>query len=163
MSTNPEPLCLSLAAGNLRVEFYWHDDRFRHEFVLPDGVRIGSVEGNASQSWPPSPPIQQLSKESIGPSQALLGVGAAGQGHWSLSVDPVNADPQVLRFDVACRLKASPEFLGSTIQPTHRLRIMPAADSKVLTKEDGTIVIEPAKVEAGETIRWGYQVAVASS
>ena len=78
MGTTAAPTRLSLPDQSLHVEFLWQDDRFWHQFVLADGLRIPSIEGDASQDWPPSPPMQQISREEItrrlerGPIESLL-------------------------------------------------------------------------------------------
>ena len=143
MSTRPTPLRLSLPDGSLHVDFIWQDDRFAHEFELRDGSRVASVEGTADQAWPPSPPLQQLSRELIGDRHAILGVGAAGQSHWSISVEISVDDQQTsLKFDVACRSKTDPQWLGSTYRQAKNLRIE-AISGSMLTSRNGMIVVQP--------------------
>lgn len=158
MGTTAAPTRLSLPDQSLHVEFLWHDDRFGHQFVLADGLRIPSIEGDASLDWPPSPPLQQISREEIGDGYAIMGVGAAGKSHWSLSVDIADHDDTpCLRFDVACRAKVQPEWLGSRYQQSPLLAIEPISGSLVKAESD-TTAIEPSSLASGETVRWGYLV-----
>ena len=79
----PQSLTLETSNGRLRVAFHWQRDRFVQQLFV-DSVEAGnSIEGDAQFAWPSSPPLQQLSLEEINGSKVILGVGAAGQGHWS--------------------------------------------------------------------------------
>ncbi len=157
MTATTSTLRLSLPDGSLHVDFVWQQDRFVHEFVLPDGSRVASVEGTASQPWPPSPPLQQLSRELINDAYAILGVGAAGQSHWSISVEISQYGQRpALKFDVACR-SATPQWLGSTYQLSNQLRWDVAADSTI--GENDLCVVQPTGERAGKTLRWGYWVS----
>lgn len=115
------PLCIEtpLVGGHaLRVEFVWHGDRYRHLIAVarPDGSAVPcfeSVEGGAADPWPPSPPLQSLSIETLpdGRRVALL-VGMAGKSHWSASIEP-SASGRSLVFDIACRVAGPNPILGS--------------------------------------------------
>lgn len=104
----------------LRVEFLRERDRYGHRVsVVSDGreaTLLVSQEGSDEDHWPPSPPLQQLSIEEreAGRHVALL-LGMAGKSHWSLSVEP-GSQPLSFVFDVACRLRDNPGYLGSTYQ-----------------------------------------------
>src|SRR5437016_1791687 len=86
----------------LRVEFTWRGDRFGQviSFVGPDGrvqPLLESIEGTASDDWPPSPPLQSLSIEKLSDGRsAALFVGMAGGSHWSASVEPIQGEPELL-------------------------------------------------------------------
>ena len=120
-------------------DFAWvaekQGDRFQQHLSMRtkegQAVRLfGTVEGDAETRWPPSPPVQDLSLEKAGPSHFFLaGVGMAGDSHWSISVSRAELEPTSglleepidlpgaavgLDFDVACRVKQSPVWLGST-------------------------------------------------
>ncbi len=159
MSGTSAPIRLSLPDNSLHVEFRWRGDRFVHEFVLADGSRVGSIEGDADQVWPPSPPVQQLSRELIGQSYVIMGVGAAGRSHWSLSVE-INdeAESPALKFDFACRSKSTPQWLGSSYQNADALRIV-ASSGSTTTACERKIAVQPSGGNADETIRWGYCVS----
>jgi hypothetical protein len=96
---------VELGSGKWTVRFIWDQDRFRHE-VYADGQLIAaSIEGTSNDPWPASPPLQSLSLENIGSQMAILGVGAAGRGHWSISV--VADEQDSLKLELACRISAS--------------------------------------------------------
>ncbi len=158
--------------GRLSVEFRWQEDRFTQRILL-DGREVArSVEGDASQSWPPSPPLQQLSLERIHGVETILAVGAAGQTHFSLSaaIDGIGGAAPSVRFDLAARCKAE----SAPIQSTYRI-----ADSITVEVERGEIrfvsadrnpwrevVIYPRSVDSDTptaatpvTWRWSYRVA----
>jgi hypothetical protein len=150
--------------GRLRIEFHWIDDRYQQRVRL-DGVEVGfSLEGDANQPWPPSPPIQQLSIETIDGRPTALAVGGAGRGHWSLSGTPELGQPSAIRFELACRCGESTAFLGST----YRL-----AEALVVEPTDGEVDVGEAEAEPGQPIhrrvvirpitsittsRWSYRI-----
>ena len=151
----PQSLMLATSDGRLRVEFHWQRDRFIQRLFV-DSVEAGnSIEGDAEESWPSSPPLQQLSLEDINGSSVILGVGAAGRGHWSISVEIDNQSDvaEAIKFELACRSKEQPPFLGSS----YRL-----ADSIVLTPADGTCQLRDGRAVANpvdldsQTHRWAY-------
>ncbi|TWU58327.1 hypothetical protein [Rubripirellula reticaptiva] len=159
----PADVSLSSADGRLNVVFQWRADRFVQS-VFVDGIHAGdSVDGDGETDWPPSPPIQQLSLEEIGGSAVILGVGAAGQGHWSISVE--KAGDSSLKFDLACQCRGQAGSLGSTYQ---------TSNSFGLSVSNGDFeAIEPGIVRAAadsnapdpknsgpnaSTVRWTYQL-----
>ena len=117
--TNPIEHVLATAAGNFRIRCRWSGDRFAHQFELShlgEWVELlKSVEGDGENPWPPSAPIQELHRQDWQQNDCLLGVGKAGHGHWSLSLEPL-ADQSGFRFDFACRASFSGtgEFLANT-------------------------------------------------
>jgi hypothetical protein len=147
----------------LTVEFSWREDRFVHEFVLPDGSRIASIEGDAAESWPPSPPLQQLSLERIDGCEVILGVGAAGIGHWSISVESTVIPEQrhAFKFDLACRCKTECDWLGSSYLGTELLAFVPTAGAR-LTHDGDRLALEPDESSADPTSRWAYWVSSAA-
>ncbi|MEM9828481.1 MAG: hypothetical protein AAF958_17970 [Planctomycetota bacterium] len=106
-----------LAAGPWRIEFFQAGDRFRHRLCVGDQCIAETIDDDGGDpAWPPSPPIQQLSKEPIGSGEAILGVGGAGTGHWSLSVSQVMDAQQnsvALNIEWACRTTEAPQYLGT--------------------------------------------------
>jgi hypothetical protein len=102
----------------LRIEFVGLADRYAHvlSVVEPDGEVhpiLESVEGTATDDWPSSPPLQNLSIEELSPGRlAALLVGLAGRSHWSASIEPVPGQA-ALDFDIACRWASSVGPLGS--------------------------------------------------
>jgi hypothetical protein len=115
----------------LVVRFYWLGDRYGHSIDAVDGSAIRplleSLEGNSHDNWPASPPLQNISTSSVESDSehghvAML-VGAAGTSHWSMCVSArdrcdlsrdANLNQSELIFDVACRLKESPVWLGTS-------------------------------------------------
>ncbi|MEK6239181.1 MAG: hypothetical protein N2C14_31065 [Planctomycetales bacterium] len=111
-----------LSGGALRLRFFQEGGRFAHALFLADDANgidaknandeplMVSVEGDADLIWPPSPPFQDLLVESIGQGRAAMLVGMAGKSHWSASFE---TRENGFFVDVACRVKQSPEQLGS--------------------------------------------------
>ena len=135
-----EPGVVGLASedGRLCVKFSWREDRFAHRILL-DGHEVArSVEGDASQPWPPSPPLQQLSREQIQGVATILAVGAAGQTHFSLSasIDVREGETASVRFDWAARCKTGAALIQSIYQIT---------DSIVVDVDQGEIQFSTSK------------------
>ena len=172
------PLQLSVASvdgHSLTVTFQFVNGRFRQLISLSDAHGVvhdqweDAIE-SADSDWPSSPPIQQLSLESINDRPTLLGVGQAGKSHWSISVEQDDtSEKKALRFDLACRTRSLPLWLGSTYE---RLAMPPSAkQSLVMRSENGTqsdanaLAIRCDLTHAGEarypaTFRWSYWIAM---
>ncbi|MEM9367698.1 MAG: hypothetical protein AAGD07_17035, partial [Planctomycetota bacterium] len=111
----------------LSVQFDWTGDRYRHQVDCSGSLGSQSVSWcyqsvdrsdgkvgafTATDDWPTSPVLQQLSMESIQGMPTLMGVGCCGTSHFSVSVQFRSwGDSLVLWFDWACRLS---QDLGST-------------------------------------------------
>lgn len=113
----------------LRVCFVRQGDRYQHRVEWleekspshsaeqPTGPLVAapvlsSVEGDGGDSWPPSPPLQDLDECVLAAgATGIVGVGMAGKSHWSLAVEAVK---DAIWFDAACRVNESPRTLGST-------------------------------------------------
>ena len=108
-----------------------------------------SVEGSSEQAFPSSPPIQEIHDHPTklvdgSDGGAILGVGMAGKGHWSVShsieqtqkSDDQNTEPAlVIRSDLACLLKsldseASP-WLGSTYRVSAEWDLLRSGDAQI--------------------------------
>lgn len=103
------------AAGYLRVVFTRTSDRWSHhiEHVAPgddSAILLSSREGTPEDVWPTSAPMQDLSQQDLGGGlgKAILGVGQAGCGHWSLSCTIENET--AIKFDWACLVKSESEL-----------------------------------------------------
>lgn len=161
LSSDPEPLLLNAPQEAFCVEFSWQQDRFVQRFLRTDRLIAESVDRGQQDddsSWPPSPPIQQLSLEPIGDNDVLLGVGAAGQSHWSISVEPTLHDQlPALKFDLACRCKSEPVWLGSTyrFEGSH-LKVVPLDGP--IEKTSLGMAIRPDTVVDSATARWAYLI-----
>ena len=154
MSTSTTPLSLPHPQGLGSVHFVWTHDRFDHAIEI-DGQQIACRNGSGEQAWPESPPIQQLSIESIDGRDVALGVGCAGTSHWSLSVEPT---PEGFRFDWACRAKEMPEQLGTAYHDSAAIEIDPAIASIVTTEAACTRIQPGGSFSGGGTYRWCYAV-----
>jgi hypothetical protein len=99
-------LCFT-AGGELHSELI--------QFVVADGgiKNVWSALYNDSSAWPASPPWQELHVHDGAEGKSLMLVGRAGTSHWSMSVT-ASADAPALIFDVACRVREPPDFLGTT-------------------------------------------------
>jgi hypothetical protein len=121
----------------LRVEFERRGDRFGHVIllVMPGEEAVPlleSVEGGPSEDWPPSPPLQSLSIETLpdGRRAALL-VGMAGKSHWSASIEAATPGEAALVFDVACRAGSIGGQPLSTYRTKDGARLRRVADQRV--------------------------------
>lgn len=162
-SSLPTPIRLATQDDRLVVEFRWQDDRFVHRVWTPGDDVLSSVDGQADEVWPPSPPLQQLSPESIGEKQLIFGVGSAGQSHWSVSIGVVDQDGQpALKFDWACRCKQAPEWLGSTYIASAGFRIEPSPSTTLRASGGDQQHLEPSHLGGGPgTHQWTYTIAAA--
>ncbi len=159
-----ETVSLATKCGRLNVEFRWLADRFAQRLVDEHGHVLGeSIEGDDSDVWPPSPPLQQLSRESVNDDHVILGVGAAGKSHWSISVEVVASDSgEGLKYDLACRCKSPPSWLGSSyrLDPTLRLTVL---ENSVLCQDDHCHRVTPPSLSDEKTYRWAYFFELCSS
>lgn len=110
---------VNVHGDGLCVEFFRLGPRWAHRVLAVERqfrrTLLESIEGDGSQSYPPSPALQQLVCQRREPAApvALL-VGMAGKNHWSVSVEAW-AEQRVLRFDIASRYHDSAAAtLGST-------------------------------------------------
>jgi hypothetical protein len=178
---------LVLAARGWRVNFAWQGDRFAHQVQGLLGGQwvhlLQSLEDSAAGDWPPAPPLQSGQLEArAGPSPVALLVGMAGKSHWSLAVQVVESG--ALLFDVACRVREPPGFLGSiyTLPPRvtaerpgdgHAMRLAGRGGAVELApaNQDGachvtaagnriTVVARAAPRSVPATIRWRYALRV---
>lgn len=159
MNTDATPASVVLEnSQSYRLEFHWVGDRFEHQLTAEGGNAKTLCKGVQS-SWPTSPPLQQLSKESINGQDVVLGVGCAGTSHWSVSVEPIEGG---FRFDWACKTKEPPKFLGSRYSTQGKMSVV-AGEHGVSTFGDDNAEAEIVpKEELGEakTYRWSYRIAV---
>jgi hypothetical protein len=176
-SVDDQVVPLATTDGRLRVEFRWSHDRFVHR-VLLDQVEVArSIDGDSSELWPASPPMQQLSLEPIQGSDAILGVGAAGRSHWSLSVELEQGEneSQSFRFEWAARCRDLPTSLGSAYSVANSIAIIPCEGPEGVgpvfresSEADGwrELSIGPETAapagsgsSAATTFRWSYRIA----
>jgi len=108
---------VALSAGRTGVVFTWHGDRWRHSVSI-DGVPFATSREHTAdghdRSWPASPPLVELSTLETPNGPAILAVGLAGRSHFSASISPHPGEADTLLFEIACRIKDPPVWLGST-------------------------------------------------
>ena len=160
-------LAVACAGGkSLVVDFVERGDRVGHVVLSIDAVgqRVvlaESVEGEADDDWPASPPLQNLSIETLseGRSAAFL-VGMAGGSHWSASVESIG---ETIVFDVACRHGDSPGRLGSCYQllETGALQFFDAGDTAIEIEADNAVIQPCTRPAQRGTTRWRYAVGFA--
>lgn len=171
---------LSCAGSNgttLQLDFRRVGDRFVQSLRCSgSGGRYRAVwEGvqkAEAELWPDSPPLQELSLETIDGRDVLLGVGRAGKCHWSVSIETIEVESAAaFRFDVACRCPEPPQWLGSTYQPFADAdgSTNPAAVRalKVLAQQETTVTVDGTKIRIEPTtaprswpgtVRWRYVI-----
>jgi hypothetical protein len=169
--SKPEVVGIASEDGRLCVEFSWQGDRFAQRILL-DGREVArSVEGDASQAWPPSPPLQQLSRELIQGVETILAVGAAGQTHFSLSaaIAPIGGETPSVRFDWASRCKAGSGLVQSTYRINDSIAVEVDQGEVQFGSAEGNpwrqVTIRPQSSDSqapGKTMtstwRWSYRV-----
>jgi hypothetical protein len=119
-----EPLVIisqPLNGVSFGLEFTSQADRFGHQvFARSDSwesdlVLYNSIEGDEHSNWPPSPPLQDVHQQVIGDQAVVMAVGMAGASHWSAACSLRENDQRIgFHFDIACRIKNEPDWLGST-------------------------------------------------
>ncbi len=183
-----DPLTLThpeLDRGRLQVRFQWHEDRFAQRIsgTAADGRAALAWEAvnpldttQREVAWPPSPPIQELSRETIGDRELLLGVGRAGTAHWSVSIETLVIDGRaVLFFDWACRSSQPAGWLGCSYRAepagqsglVESLDIVPLIvichdDTDCQTDTTGGWQIAPKQLPDSwpATVRWRYGIGL---
>ena len=138
---------LSITIGPVLVRFTWAGDRWSHDVTVAGGGMWHSVEGpradDGDARWPASPVLVELSPTDTAHGVAVLGVGLAGRSHFSASIAPDPAKPGRVRFEIACRVKDRPLWLGSTY-----------TDAAGKSREIRPVV--PAGLSLPATVEWGY-------
>jgi hypothetical protein len=152
VSTSRLPTKPTVLASDLwHVEFTRRGDRLAHVISkVVDGQMwplLSSIEGTPSDEWPPSPPLQEMHFESREGVELALPVGMAGKSHWSISIELCAATGR-LTFDVACRVRTVPDFLGSSYTI-----IQPAAGSGGQSVPGWKLDIEPIDGQLASQIR----------
>jgi len=157
-SENNDCLCIPFDGGELRVAFELGGDCYEHEVALIANDKrvqlLSSQVPTENRDWPASPPAQQLTIDSQPDGNVSLLVGQAGRSHWSASV---SADQKTgsLTFDVACRVKGSPTFLGSAYQLGEEAVWSESSHCVAATVDSVLIVVQAESPETACTINDG--------
>jgi len=159
----PPSISLKVPSCQLEVRFEWIGDRFQHQVRQGDDSLLVSIEGNADQAWPDSPPLQQLSHEHLEGRDVVLGVGAAGKSHWSLCVMPIEGadETPALRFEWACRTTESQPHLRSSYEGSSAKMTLNPGETSDCEKTEIGFTIRPDESSAPtKTWQWSYDVAI---
>lgn len=147
----------------LEVVFERRVDRFETRIHLVDGPTTSPLLQSVEDvgPWPPSPPWQEVHVHSqSGGGHVLMLVGRAGKSHWSMSVT-AESDRPALVFDVACRIRERPTFLGSRYQaasPLTHASQLPSGESddarvQILEIRPPNVVSATARLEADAALQ----------
>jgi hypothetical protein len=168
--------CAGSNGSTLQIDFRRIGDRFVQSIrrIGSDGSYLAAWDGvqkPEAELWPASPPIQELSLETIDGRDVLLGVGRAGKCHWSVSVETVEIDSAAaFRFDIACRCPEPPQWLGSTYQASpdaadqagtaSLLAVQAQEDTALTSNGPQQITIQPTVMPRSwpATVRWRYAI-----
>ena len=157
------PLAISTRDRRMTVRFAWSNDRFAHQVFARNETKpcAVTVDGDAAQPWPASPPLQQLSREVIDDQSVILGVGSAGRSHWSVSVVPTETETGGgLRFEWACCHKERPAFVGVTYETNERVNVQADENSASDRREDGTTIVKANEASTSGTVCWSYTLTI---
>ena len=159
-----------IAGKQLRCRFSQHSgviahtiEHVAHESTTPSLISMEQSPGD----WPASPPWQELHAEQLSDgTHAMMLVGRAGKSHWSMSVTLDN-EQEALLFDVACRFRERPEFLGTTYQRTEcrSVQIITVdldgeAAPKVIETDNRVVIDATREVKPPATLRWAYRITL---
>lgn len=144
-----------IGVGGLAVGFLRAADRYQHEVSIGAGddrrVILSSLEGAAEDTWPCSPPFQELRLERRAKeAETLLLVGRAGRSHWSASVE-LDGARQALVFDVACRCSGPSAWLGTSYKSIAEKATMLDNERALLPLFDCQVQVLEGEVQAGAT------------
>jgi hypothetical protein len=156
-----------LTNGPLRLRFEKHGDRYAQIIEVSDSHSWSpiaqSVEGTDDQSWPHSPPWQELITEQRGPDQQIIfTVGKAGTAHWSgsFSMQPAGG----IRCEIACRTGRVPNFVGTTYRSVmkdlpEQFQIRTTTETR-LAREPREFTLKPYSIplQFPATLVWNYTI-----
>ena len=166
-------LCAGVAHPRLRVVFDNARGRFAHRAECCDAsgesiVLLESIEGSDDQRWPTSPVIQEVHFEDREDgSRVALCVGRAGKSHWSIAAE-ADADGRQVVFQVACRVRETPETLGSSYRVAKKANavdwMLNALPPTVMKEQGHDRLLTPGDVASHvpQTISWQYALSIPS-
>ena len=176
---------VSIIAGELEVRFDRRSDRVEHGVWMNglDGPLLVSVEGDANDAWPASPPFQELTLEVRSGRCIALLVGRAGTSHWSACVEPA-AESEEISLDIACRCQQPPQWLGSRYQISPQATTRAAGGAIAISRDGHSLNVagsnqretstlcriagdlleiapQQAPARLPTTVRWWFTLAIA--
>jgi hypothetical protein len=146
----------SSGQSSIKLVFEKTADRWGHRWSsVSAGVEhpfLTSVEGTPDQNWPPSPPLQEISQHTLEPGDAALGVGMAGQSHWSASYSVESSvqpgQPNLIKSDLACLQKgassepAESHSIGSTFEVHPACKVLSSTKDRIeLLPTAGRVIV----------------------
>ncbi len=156
-----------LTNGPLRLRFEKQGDRYAHVIEVLDANGwtpiAQSVEGTPDQTWPTSPPWQELTQEQHATSQQIIfTVGKAGTSHWSGSFSKLTAGG--IRCEIACRTSRAPHLIGTTYHSVlnnlpEQLRITTTPETQFV-RETQQFTLKPISIplQFPATLVWNYML-----
>ncbi|HEY2882539.1 MAG TPA: hypothetical protein VGJ15_08900 [Pirellulales bacterium] len=168
----------TLTTHSLRIVFFSVGRHVEQRIECRSGdlflPALASLEGNAENHWPTSPALQSVHVESRPEGKVALLVGMAGTSHWSASVLADTKHDQIV-FDIACRVKTEPRWLGSSYRLLNSesrisssdqwpVQIAPLPPLRVETNDEQISLVAP--LEAGplpRTVCWQYAISPVKS
>ena len=167
-----------------RLVFQWIGDRFQHGWFFggphPDTAALQSLEADAADPWPISPPLQQVYRQSLSDGrEVMFAVGMAGRGHWSASFTLV-PDLKCWLVELACCAPLPPPPLVSSYrlhgpwqiaspaddgQPAAclltpvGLKLEPLSPLTRLQVDGQQLAVMPQEIASnGTTTQWGFRL-----
>jgi hypothetical protein len=145
----------------LTVEFRHENDRITHRVVGTDldgdsVTLMESVQGDFHLAWPCSPVLQGLNVNDLrqddpaidNQHSAAMLIGTAGDGHWSLTIEPCSDASKVgLAFDVACRVRSLPPRLTSCYRVSETVKTSETASGLQMSCHLGEFLLQALRVE----------------
>jgi hypothetical protein len=146
----------------LAVEFWHEGSQIAHRVLAVglDGERVPlleSVQDDQSLVWPRSPVLQGLNVDDLHRSDPSLEaeqspamlIGTAGDGHWSLTIEPYSDQSKVgLEFDVACRVRSLPPRLTSCYRISETVKTSETDSGLQLDCRIGEFLLQILPVES---------------
>lgn len=166
-------------------DFRERNGQIDHRWFLVKNERrlpiLQSVE--STLEWPPSPPVQQFSIEEHDSGTVAMGLGMAGNSHWSVSFQ-FDRKSVCIVADIACRTPDGSPQLVTTYQLLHDPFVNIPENQLSIESDLGTVLLcggmgtdlsinqlsDPAQVAISPlevipqntTWRWTYRLSLSS-
>ena len=151
----------------VKLVFEQRNDRWAQQwFLITDqgrNVFLTSAEGTPDQNWPPSPPLQEVSRHELATGDAVLCVGMAGKSHWSASYSVESStqpsQPIQINADLACLQKGASSVpvemlaIGSTFELDAACTVVASTEGRIeVSLNADQIVLTAFSGEGCETV-----------